>query len=154
LLGSLALPLGGGCASLLGEETFEAYFYVGKGSDDDFGGWTEKNLDEAPDPDQEAILKRVLLRAPDGVKDLTFIKSLFVEVVQPDKTRTPMAQATSFPANDTMAPLDILYEDNLRPLLYPDGRKIRFEWSGTFDTSYPYPDGGLRVDALITIEIL
>ena len=144
----------GGCAAIAGEETIDAYFTVGKGTDSDFNGWSEYNFDEAPDPDQAATLERVMLHAPPPAKDLTFITSVFAECVQPDKTRTPLAQGSNFPKNDTIAPLDILYDGNLRPLLYPDGKKIRIEWSGTFDTSYPHPEEGTKVQAQVVIEIL
>ncbi len=151
--GSLATSLGG-CAAIAGEETIDAYFTVGRGTDADFNGWSEYNFDSAPDKDQAATLERVMLHAPDGAGDLTFITSVFAECVQPDKTRTPLAQGSNFPKNDTIAPLDILYDGNLRPLLYPDGKKIRIEWSGTFDTTYPHPEGGTKVQAQVVIEIL
>ncbi len=150
----LLLPAGlGGCAALAGEETIDAFFNV-RGSDSDFAGWTEYNFDEAPDADQAATLERVMLNAPAGVPDLTFITSLLAEAVQPDGTRTKLAIAGTFPKNDTIAPLDVVFDGNLRPLLYPDGRKLRIEWHGTFDTSYPLPEGGVRVEAQIVIEIL
>lgn len=143
-----------GCASLLGEETIEAFVVVyndGSGTGY-FWGWTEYHLDEPASPDQGATLKRVLLRAPDGVSDLRFIQNLLAEAVTPE-VRTPVAQGGNFPANDTMASLDVLYEDNLRPL-FPDGQTIRIEWSGTIDVTYQFPPDGIQVDALIVIEVL
>src|SRR5512139_2522758 len=154
LLGApAALSLGSGCAAIAGEETIDAFFVVGKGTDADFDGWSEYNFDEAPDPDQAATLERVMLNAPAGAKDLTFITSVYAEAVQPDGTRTPLASGSNFPKNDTIAPLEILYDGNLRPLLYPNGKKLRIEWSGTFDTTYPHPDGGTRVEAQVIVEI-
>ncbi|MBK8941732.1 MAG: hypothetical protein IPM79_30065 [Polyangiaceae bacterium] len=141
-----------GCAALAGEETIEAFVVVTKTDSGSFWGWTEYNLDEPADPDQGATLERVLLRAPEGVDDLRFLTSLFAEVVNAE-SRTLVAQSTSFPANDTMAPLDILYDGDLRPL-FPDGKTIRIEWSGTIDLAYEFPPEGIRVDALIVIEIL
>ncbi len=143
-----------GCASLLGEETIEAFVIVyndGSGTGY-FWGWTEYHLDEPASPEQGAQLKRVLLRAPEGVGDLRFIQSLLAEAVTPE-ARTPVAEGSNFPANDTMAALDVLYEDNLRPL-FPDGQTIRIEWSGTIDVTYPFPADGIQVDALIVIEVL
>lgn len=141
-----------GCAALAGEETIEAFVTVYNGGNGSFWGWTEYSLDEPADPDQGATLERVLLRAPEGVTDLRFITSLLAEVVTPE-SRTPVAQATSFPENDTMAPLEVLFDGDLRPL-FPDGQNIRIEWSGTIDTTYQFPPDGIRVDALIVIEIL
>lgn len=141
-----------GCAALAGEETIEAFVVVQKTDSGSFWGWTEYNLDEPADPDQGATLERVLLRAPDGVNDLRFLTSLYAEIVNAE-TRTLVAQATSFPANDTMAPLDVLYDGDLRPL-FPDGKTIRIEWTGTIDMTYEFPAEGIRVDALIVIEVL
>src|SRR5688572_7807136 len=51
LLGlSAGASLGGGCAAIAGEETIEAFFIVGKGTDADFDGWSEYNFDEPVDP--------------------------------------------------------------------------------------------------------
>lgn len=160
LSGLLAVPVGAslsavaGCAALAGEETIDAFFVVGKNAGPEFNGWSEYNLDEAPDPDQEATLERIMLNAPSGAKDLTFITSVLAEAVQPDGTRTPIASGGNFPKNDTIAPMEILYDGNVRKLLYPNGKKLRVEWAGTFDPSYPYPEGGARVNAQVIIEIL
>ena len=140
------------CAALVGEETIEAFVVVYKSDSGTFWGWTEYNLDEPVDEDQGATLERVLLRAPSGVSDLRFIVSLLAEVVTPE-ARTPVAQGGDFPKNDTMAALEVLFDGNLRPL-FPDGKKIRIEWSGTVDTTYDFPPEGIRVDALIVIEVL
>lgn len=158
--GLLALPFAplvsgaAGCAALAGEETIDAFFMVGKNAGPGFNGWSEYNLDEAPDPDQAATLERIMLNAPDGAKDLTFITEVFAEAVQPDGTRTPIASGSNFPKNDTIAAMDILFDGNLRNLLYPDGKKLRVEWEGKFDPTYPYPEGGARVNAQVIIEIL
>lgn len=159
--GLLALPVapvvgsfGAGCAAIAGEETIDAFFMVGKNAGPGFNGWSEYNLDEAPDPDQAATLERIMLHAPTGAKDLTFIVEVFAEAVQPDGTRTPIASGSNFPKNDTIASMDILFDGNLRNLLYPDGKKLRVEWEGKFDPTYPYPEGGARVNAQVIIEIL
>ncbi len=140
------------CASLLGEETIEAFIDVNHTNSGSFWGFTEYELDTAADEDQGAILKRVLLRAPSGVDNLRFITSLFGEAVTPDE-RTPLVEGGDFPENDTMAALDVLYNDDLRPF-FPDGKKIRVEWSGTIDPNYQFPAEGHRVEALIVIEVL
>ncbi len=152
---SLWLPAGvaaGGCRALAGEETIEAFVVIDKNESGTFWGWSEYKLDSPAAEDEGAILKRVLLRAPEGVADLTFITSVLGEAVTPTE-RTALVAQDGFPQNDTMASLDVLYDDDLRPF-FPDGQKIRIEWSGTIDLNYPFPAGGIRVDALITIEVL
>ena len=140
-----------GCKALLGEETIEAFIDVFHSSSGNFSGFTEYELGSEAGPDDGAILKRVLLRAPDGTPNLRFITSLFGEAVTPTE-RTPLVEGGDFPEDDNMAALDVLYDDNLRPF-FPDGKKIRVEWSGTLDVNYPFPPEGLRVDALIVIEV-
>lgn len=163
LLPATALPAAGfgasvavgglaGCRALAGEETIEAHVVVKRNDSGTFAGWSEYKLDSPAGEDEGAILKRVLLRAPDGVADLTFITSLLGEAVTPT-LRTPIVSGEGFPANDTMAALEVLYDDDLRPF-FPDGQKIRIEWSGTIDLAYPFPAEGIRVDALITVEVL
>lgn len=142
----------GGCRALAGEETIEAHVVVKKNDSGTFAGWSEYKLDSPAAEDEGAILKRVLLRAPDGIPDLTFITSLLGEAVTPTE-RTPIVQGSEFPQNDTMAALEVLYDDDLRPF-FPDGQKIRIEWSGTIDLAYPFPAEGIKVDALITVEVL
>lgn len=141
-----------GCAALLGEETIEAYVMVYPSDSGTFWGWTEYNMDDVPE-DQGATLERVLLRVPENVGDLRFVTSLLAEAVTPT-ARTEVARGGDFPANDTMAPLEITYDGDLQPLIDRDNQKIRIEWSGTMDTSYPIPEEGIRVDALIVIEVL
>ncbi|MBL8740560.1 MAG: hypothetical protein JNK04_05690, partial [Myxococcales bacterium] len=152
LLPAAALPGLVGCRALAGEETIEAHVVVKRTDSGTFAGWSEYKLDSPAAEDEGAILKRVLLRAPEGVPDLTFITSLLGEAVTPTE-RTPIVSGSSFPKDDTMAALDVLYEDDLRPF-FPDGQKIRIEWSGTVDLAYPFPPEGIKVDALITVEVL
>ncbi len=140
------------CASLLGEETIEAFIDVNHTGSGNFWGFTEYELESAAPEDQGAILKRVLLRAPSDANNLRFITSLFGEAVTPEE-RTPLVEGGDFPENDTMAALDVLYDDDLRPF-FPDGKKIRVEWSGTIDPNYVFPADGHRVEALIVIEVL
>jgi hypothetical protein len=154
LLPAIALPAAGlgGCRALAGEETIEAHVVVKRNESGNFAGWSEYKLGEPAAEDEGALLKKVLLRAPEGVTDLRFITSLLGEAVTPTE-RTPLVSGSGFPANDTMAALEVLYDDDLRPF-FPDGQKIRIEWSGTIDLAYPFPEEGIRVDALITVEVL
>lgn len=141
-----------GCAALAGEETIEAYVMVYPSESGSFWGWTEYNMDDVSE-DQAASLERVLLRVPESVGNLRFVTSLLAEAVTPT-ARTEVARGGDFPPDDTMAPLEIIYEGDLQPLIDRDNQKIRIEWSGTMDTSYPIPEEGIRVDALIVIEVL
>jgi hypothetical protein len=159
--GLLALPFGAalagssaGCAAIAGEETIDAFFIVGKNAGPGFSGWSEYALDDAPDKDQKATLERILLNAPAGWKDLTFMRFVFAEAVQPDGTRTPIASQDTWPKNDTLAPLEILFDGNVRDLLYPDGKRLRVEWEGEFDPNVDYGENGARVNAQVIIEIL
>ena len=149
--GGLLLP---GCASLLGEETIEAHFTVGRGGKPQFYGWTEYHFGQKVDQDVGAELLHAHLQAPDGTTDLRVITRLRCEAVQPDGTRTPLASGSDFPENDTLAKLDILYDGNLRPLLFPDAETLRVEWTGTIDTAFPFPEGGIKIAARIIIEVL
>jgi hypothetical protein len=159
LLGSMALPLVpaaaslAGCATLIGEQTLEGYFYVGKDGSTKFFGWTEVNLGQEAGPDDAAAIRYASLQAPEGTKDLTFLTTITCEAVVPTGERTLLMKGQNFPKNDTIGPLEIVYTDNLRPF-FPDGKKIRVEWKGTVDGTFPYPAGGLRVDAYVTIELL
>jgi hypothetical protein len=140
-----------GCKALLGEETIEAFIDVFHSTSGKVSGYTEYELGIEAGPDDGAILKRVLLRAPEGVPDLRFIQSIYGEAVTPTE-RTPLVEGGDFPKNDTMAALDVLYDDNLRPF-FPDGKKIRIEWTGVIDLSYSFPPQGIRVTALIVVEV-
>jgi hypothetical protein len=152
-LGSSALAgTAVGCKALLGEETIEAFIDVYDSSSGKVSGYSEYELGVEAGPDDGALLKRVLLRAPDGVPNLRFIQSLYGEAVTPS-ARTPLVEGGDFPEDDTMAALDILYEDDLQPF-FPDGKKIRIEWTGTIDLTYAFPPEGLRVTALIVVEVI
>lgn len=148
----IALVPAFGCRALAGEETIEAFIDVPKTNNGQFNGWTEYNLDAPAAEDEGALLKRVLLRAPEGVPDLRFITSLLGEAVTPT-ARTPLVSGSNFPAADTMAPLDVLYDDDIRPF-FTDGQHIRIEWSGTIDTAYTFPVDPIHVVALIVVEVL
>jgi hypothetical protein len=141
-----------GCKALLGEETIEAFIDVFHSASGKVNGYTEYELGVEAGPDDGALLKRVLLRAPDGLPNLRFIQSIYGEAVIPS-ARTPLVEGGDFPADDTMAALDVLYEDDLRPF-FPDGKKIRIEWTGTIDVTYAFPPEGLRVTALIVVEVI
>lgn len=141
-----------GCKALLGEETIEAFVDIPYSTAGTFWGWTEYKLESPAEDGDGALLKRVLLRAPDGVPDLRFITSLLGEAVTPTE-RTPLVEGSDFPENDTMAPLDVIYDGDLRPF-FADGQHIRIEWSGTIDTSYAFPVDPIHVVALIVVEVV
>jgi hypothetical protein len=141
-----------GCASLVGEKTVEAFVVV-LPVNGLFGGFTEIGLDQPAGLDDSATLVRVVLKAPAGFEDLTFIKSLTGDAKDPaGGANVPLAKAENFPKGESLGIMKILYFDNLRPL-FKDGLKIRVEWRGVADTSIQYPPTGLRCDASITVDI-
>lgn len=141
------------CASLLGEETIDAWFVVGEGGAGPFHGWNTITLPGEAGEDDVAELRRVELIAPSTTNDVRFVLNVLSETVLPTGERTPLAQGQGFPENQPVATLDILYRDNLRPF-FADGKSIRIEWTGNTDPAYPYPPEGLRVDVAVTVEIL
>lgn len=140
-----------GCAALLGEEDIDAWFLLIPRSDGSFFGWTEFTLSSAPGPDDEALLRRVVLRAPATAGDLRFLRQVTGEAVRREE-RTLLVTGSDFPAQDTLAPLDVVHEGGLSGFF--DGDTLRIEWSGSVDPSFPIPAEGIRIDATVTIEVV
>jgi hypothetical protein len=153
-LGLTALSLSTGCADLLGEQDTDGHFRIAPQDDGTFFGWTEITIDEDPYDVDGATLTRAALEARDGANDLTFVQHVVGEVVTPEK-RTPMARGFDFPPNDTIADMDIIYDDDLRPLFvaHDDGSTIRIEWKGTVNPDHVFDDDGYEVGVLITVDI-
>jgi hypothetical protein len=159
VIATLLAPLGAlcpaaalsGCAALLGEEDIGAWFLLIPRSDGTFFGWTEFTLSSTPGPDDEAVLRRVVLQAPATAGDLRFLRSVAGEAVRGGQ-RTLLVQGSDFPAQDTLAPLDVVHEGGLSGFF--EGDTLRIEWRGSVDPSFPIPPGGMRIDATVTIEIL
>lgn len=140
-----------GCAALLGEEDIDAWFLLMPRSDGSFFGWTEFTLSSTPGPDDEALLKRVVLRAPASAGDLRFLRQVTGEAVKREE-RTVLVTGSDFPAQDTLAPLDVVHEGGLSGFF--EGDTLRIEWSGLVDPSFPIPAEGIRIDATVTIEVV
>lgn len=159
VVSALLAPLGAvapaaaltGCAALLGEEDIDAWFLLIPRSDGTFFGWTEFTLSSAPGPDDEAVLRRVVLEAPATAGDLRFLRSVVGEAVRREQ-RTLLVTGGDFPARDTLAPLDVVHEGGLSGFF--EGDTLRIEWSGSVDPSFPIPAEGIRIDATVTIEVL
>jgi hypothetical protein len=146
-----AAPTLTGCAALLGEEDIDAWFLLIPRSDGTFFGWTEFTLSTPPGPDDEAVLRRVVLEAPATASDLRFVQRVSGEAVLREQ-RTLLVTGSDFPVQDTLAPLDVVYEGGLSGFF--DGDTLRIEWSGSVDPSFPIPAEGIRIDATVTIEVL
>lgn len=147
------LALGGCDVVAQGAHDFQTYFVLKKSPGGRFGGWTEINLDTAPGPEDQAVLKSVLLYAPEGLSDLTFIQSMLGQSTPPSGQATALLKGGNFPKNDTIGLLDVLYKDNIGPFF--KDRTIRIDWSGQHDPSFPFPANGFyKIDAKVTVEVL
>lgn len=150
---SLVVPMAGCAIVKQGDHDLKAFFIVPKTTNGVMSGYTEMHLSEEADPEDEAVLKRVILYAPEGVKDLTFIQSLIGHSTSEDGVEQTIVQGSNFPRNDTIGQLEVVYDGNLRPF-FKDGKAFRVVWQGQIDPTFPIPQGGLRVDALVTVEVL
>ena len=150
---SLVVPLASCALVKQGDHDLHAYFIVPKTADGALSGYTELHLGEEADPTDEAVLKRVVIYAPDGTKDLTFIQSLVGRSTSEDGVEEVIVEGGDFPKNDTIGFLDVVYEGNLRPF-FKDGKAFRVNWKGQIDPTFPIPDSGYHVDALVTVEVL
>jgi hypothetical protein len=153
-VGASGLGFAAGCASILGEQQLDTYFILKPNSSGGFQGWTEINLGTTAGPDDSATIKRVSMTAPMGVNDLTFVKNILGEGVNPDtQARVPFVRGVNFPKDDTIGIFEILYTGNVRPF-FRDGTTIRLEWSGAIDTTgLTLPAEGARVDVLVTVDV-
>lgn len=140
-----------GCASILGDQDLDAYFKLSPDKNGDFFGWSEITISGADPNEDDAKLKQVLIETLDG-DDLTFVTKVIAEAVTPDG-RTLLAEGSNFPVGETLAPLDIVHTGGLAEF-FPDSETIRIEWTGQADPSYPYPEGGMRINVIIKVEIL
>jgi hypothetical protein len=86
--------------------------------------------------------------------DLTFLHRLTVLVEDADGVQTELAEATDFEEGQRYVQMDVLFDDDLRELVTPDGRVtlvFRIEpsaWYGAF------PRAGITVLARASLEIL
>jgi hypothetical protein len=150
-LGALLAPPLAGCAALIGEEDIDAWFLLIPRSDGSFFGWTEFTLSSAPGPDDEAVLRRVVLQAPPETGDLSFLLQVAGEAVR-EAQRTLLVTGGSFPPDDSLGLLDVVHEGGLRGFFLGD--TLRIEWTGQIDPAFPVPPDGIRIDATVTIEVL
>ena len=150
----LALALGaGGCAELVGDFDAETKFTVPKSERESFFAWNEITLSQDVNSVDHAELQFVVLEVadPSVAPDLTFLRSLTGEAVTPTE-RTLVVRRDRLPKGDPSVPMDVVHDGDLRPF-FLDGRKIRVEWKGTLDPSYPYPEGGIEVRVAIRVNV-
>jgi len=140
-----------GCASVLGDQDLDAYFKLSPDKNGEFFGWSEITISGADPKEDDARLKQVLIETIDG-DDLTFVTKVIAEAVTPEG-RTLLAEGSDFPAGESLAPLDIVHTGGLAEF-FPDSETIRIEWTGQADPTYPYPEGGTRINVIIKVEIL
>jgi hypothetical protein len=142
-----------GCASVVGDQEIDAYFVLKPNSGGAFAGWTEITLEEAPGPNDSAVLKRVTLTAPTGMKDLTFLTSIVGSALDPmTGAGVPLVRGDSFPKNDTIGVFKILYADNLRRF-FKDGTTLRVDWSGSVSSTTGLPPEGGRLDMTVLVGL-
>ncbi len=153
-LPSLALAPLSGCALVAqGDHDLETLFVLKKFPEGRISGYTELTIDQAPGPDDQAILKRVVLYAPDGTKDLTFIQSLLGQSTPVTGASAQLVRGGGFPKDDTIGQLKVLYKENLRPFF--KDRSIKVDWSGQVDPTFPFPPKGFyQIRAVLTVEVL
>ncbi len=142
--------VGAGCASILGEEELDAYFKLAPDRNGDFFGWSEITISGADPKEDDAILKQVLVETLDG-DDLTFITSVIAEAVK-GEARTLLAQGSNFPKDESIAPLELVHDGGVADFF--EGETIRIEWTGKADPAFPYPEGGVRINVRIKVEVV
>jgi hypothetical protein len=148
-----AASLLSGCAEIAGEQQIDTYFLLKPTSSGVFGGWTEIALDQAPEPGDSAVLERASMTAPAGMKDLTFITSIEGAAVDPASgSLVPLVRGDDFPKNDTIGFFEILYPGNIGRF-FKGGTTIRIEWNGRVATNAGIPAEGVRIDALVTVDV-
>lgn len=155
LLGSLGFLLLGltGCTSLVGEYDAETRLVVLPTERNDFFGWSEITVAQDVSSVESAEIEFVVLEVedPSQAPDLTFIEKVRGEAVTPAE-RTLVVEREGMPRGEPSAPLEIVHRGDLRPF-FPDGRKIRIEWSGETNADYPFPPEGIGVRALVRVSV-
>ncbi len=145
------------CSSFVaGDHEAETKFLLGpNNSTGDFFGWSEVTFDsDTSQVDRATIFAATLeLMNPGEAGDLTFIKSLKGEAVTPEE-RTLVVQRASFTPGETLAELDVVYTDDIRPF-FPDGHTIRVEWTGQTNPAFTgWPaEGGFWIKVKVGIEV-
>lgn len=127
-------------------------FLVSPKASGSFWGWSEITVPQDANSVGVTTLQFVRLEVDeDEADDLTFLQSLLAEAVT-DAERVPVAKKEAMPEGETIVPLDILYDGDLRPL-FPDGRTIRIEWTGSVDPSVQIPEIGVWISVRVRVNI-
>lgn len=120
-----------------------------------FKGGVDFRIDDVPD-DISATLTRASLTAPEGVNDLTFLSQVVGAGYDWVTTENvPLARADSFPKNDTIGVLEIVFTDDLRRFISTMRERptIRVWFTGMIDTTgLNIPAEGIELGLHITLE--
>jgi hypothetical protein len=153
LLAPLAMPLGG-CFSAAGEHDLQTFFVLRKSPGGRFAGWTRIDTNQEPSADQQVIIKRVALFAPQGLTDLTFIQAMVGQSTPASGQATPLVRAPSaFPKNDSIGLMEVVYKDDIQRFV--SGTTIQIDWSGQYDPALTFPSQNFyTINAQVTVEVI
>lgn len=141
-----------------GDHDATTEFLVSPHADGTYFGWSEITISQDANSVSGATLVFARLEIPEdsNAPDLTFIQSIFGELVIKEGDtyieRQPVAQKTDMPKDETIVPLDLLYEGDLRHF-FPDGHTVRMEWTGTRNPAVEIPEGGYWVDVRVRVNV-
>lgn len=148
-----------GCSVIAGEHDATTEFLVDPRADGTYFGWSEITIQQDASSVKGATLQFARLELPDDspADDLTFLQNITAEVVNPETPETPevrelVAKKDEMPKGESVVPLDLLYEGDLRQF-FPDKHTIRLEWKGSRNPAVEIPDGGLWVDVRVRVLV-
>ncbi len=147
-----ALPFTG-CAFIAGQHDATTEFLVAPQANGTFWGWSEITISQDASSVKGATLQFARLELPDdsAAEDLTFLQNITAEVVTPDQ-RQPVAKMETFPDGESIVPLDLLYDGDLRGF-FADGHTIRIEWTGARNPAVEIPPDGYWVTVRIRVNV-
>jgi hypothetical protein len=156
---ALAALSASGCGVVYaGDHDATTEFLVKPHTDGTYFGWSEITIQQDASSVKGATLVFARLEIPEDstAPDLTFIQSIFGELVIKDGEtyveRQPAAQKSDMPKDETIVPLDLLYEGDLRKF-FPDGHTVRMEWTGTRNPAVEIPEEGYWVDVRVRVNV-
>jgi hypothetical protein len=146
-----------GCSVVAGAHDATTEFLVDPRADGTYFGWSEITISQDASTVKGATLQFARLELPDDspVEDLTFLRNIYGEVVIKEVTpelRQAMAKKDQMPEGESIVPLDLLYEGDLRQF-FPDGHTIRMEWTGSTNPAVTIPDGGLWINVRVRVNV-
>ena len=144
------------CSLIYGVHDLDSKFLVKPfGDNTAFKGWTEFEVGEDISSVNRANVLAVTLSLLDEQSgDLSFLVSVTGSMKDSAGQPVPVVAQDSFPRSESSVIMDILYKDDLKPLV--NGGTIRIDWSGTTDPNFgwsQYPDGfWIRTQIKINVE--